>query len=140
MSDSLSLGWSQSDARRKRDAYRRLLAVNLALQSLLALIVLIYPSGLLSLLALDGPGALPWARVWAAMVLLASAFQVPALLEPVNQRLPSVIGITGRFGMTILYLCLGGGFLWLALFDGIFAVLLFMLFQRAILGELQTRP
>ena len=42
--------------------------------------------------------------------------------------------------MAILYLLLGGGLLWLALFDGDFAVALYILFRRLVVAELQTRP
>ncbi|WP_305985024.1 hypothetical protein [Roseibium sp. MMSF_3544] len=140
MTDTLSLGWSEADARKKRDGYVRLLGINLALQSLIALWVLIYPWFFLSVLGLESDAAGQWARVWAAMVLMASAFQLPGLIDPLTQRLPCVVGVIGRAFMAVVFLCLGGGFIWLALFDGIFAILLFLAFQRAVISELQTRP
>ena len=78
--------------------------------------------------------------MWAGMVILASVFQVPGFLEPIHNRTPNIIGILGRVGMTVLYIILWGPFLWLAVFDGGFAILLYVTFRRAILAELQTRP
>ena len=141
MTDSLSIGWTRAEADRALKTYRRLYGFNLALQSLGALAVLIWPAALLDLVNLPTPeAATDWARIWAMMVLLASAFQIPGYLDPVFNRLPNVIGIIGRAAMAILYLLLGGGFLWLALFDGVFAVALYILFRRLVIAELQTRP
>ena len=141
MTDSLSIGWTRAEADRALKAYRRLYGFNLALQSLGALFVLIWPAVLLDIVNLPAPeAATDWVRVWAMMVLLASAFQIPGYLDPIFNRLPNVIGITGRAVMAILYLLLGGGFLWLALFDGVFAVALYILFRRLVIAELQTRP
>ena len=141
MTDSLSIGWTRAEAAKALKSHRRLYGINLALQSAVAVIVLIWPSAMLDLVNLPAPdAATDWARVWALMVLLASAFQIPGYLDPIYNRLPNVIGIVGRAVMAILYLLLGGGFLWLALFDGAFAVALYVTYRRTVIAELQTRP
>ena len=141
MSDSLSIGWTRAAADGALKAYKRLYGINLALQSVLALVVLVCPGWVLGLLSIAAPeAATDWARVWALMVLLASAFQVPGYIDPVFNRLPNVIGIVGRGLMTGLYVILGGGFYWLALFDGAFAVALYVLYRRLVIAELQSRP
>jgi hypothetical protein len=140
MTDSLSIGWTRAKADGRRAVYRRLFGFNLILQSLIAVFVLVNPTVPLDFLGLSGGDAEDWIRVWAGMVLLASALQLPGFLEPIFNRLPNVVGILGRLGMAILFLSLGGGFLWLAAFDAVFAVLLFLTYRRAIIAELQTRP
>ena len=51
-----------------------------------------------------------------------------------------LLGIVGRNLIAILYILLGGGFLWLALFDGLFGLALYVTYRRVIISELQTRP
>ena len=141
MTDSLSLGWTQAQADKARSSYRRLLGINLAIQALAALAVLVWASDLLALIHLPASGATAdWARAWAVMLLLVSAFQVPGWQQPVFNRLPNIIGILGRAAMAVVFLLLGGGFLWLALFDAVFAVVLYLSYRGLIIAELQTRP
>ena len=141
MAEVLSIGWTQAAARRALRAYRGVLGTSLVVQSLAALVALFWPSGLAGLLGLaEVVPALDWMQVWGVMVLMASAFQISGLIDPTINRLSNLIGITGRGAMAILYVCLGGGFYWLALFDGLFAVLLFIAYRRCVIAELQTRP
>ncbi len=141
MTDSLSIGWTRSEADKALKTHRRLYGFNLVLQSLIAVVALIWPAALLGLVGLDHPDAvIDWARVWAAMVLMASALQVPGYLDPIHNRIPNVVGVLGRGGMAVLFLSLGGGFLWLAAFDGVFAVALYVTYRRLVIAELQTRP
>ena len=138
--ETLSLAWTRTRAAAARAAYRRLLGVNLALQGLIAVAVLAFPETLLDWLGLGGPGAAAWARAWAGLLLVVSALQLPGFLAPILNRFPNVLAILSRGATAALYLCLGGGFLWLALFDAGFAVALYILYRRAIIAELQTRP
>ncbi len=140
MTDTLSIGWTRATADGRRTVFRRVLAFNLALQSLVAIYVLIDPTTPLALFGISGADAEKLTRLWVAMVVMASALQLPGLLEPIYNRLPNIIGILGRVGMTILYIVLAGPFLWLAAFDGFFTVALYLLYRRAIIAELQTRP
>ncbi|WP_299441385.1 hypothetical protein [uncultured Rhodospira sp.] len=141
MTDSLSIGWTRAQADNAYKTHRRLLAVNLVLQSVAAVSVLITPAWLLGILGLTVTAEVEaWARVWAMMVLIVSAFQIPGWLNPVYNRLPHVIGVLARAALAILFLILGGGFVWMALFDGGFAVALYVTYRRLVIAELQTRP
>ena len=141
MTDTLSIGWSQAAAAKALKSFRRLYGFNLALQSLIALVALIWPSLLLAVVGLPDPEiAAQWVRVWAMMVIMASVLQVPGYLDPMFNRIPCVVGIVFRGLITVLYILLGGGFLWLALFDGLFAIALYVTYRRAVIAELQTRP
>ena len=42
--------------------------------------------------------------------------------------------------MVVIYLCLGSTFWRFAVFDAVFALALSVLFYRALIAELQTRP
>lgn len=138
MTDTLSLGWSEHDARAKRHRFKALYAVNLIAQSLAALVALFAPAWFAGLLGLDvGAALLP---LWAAMVLMASALQLPGWVSPVRRRALVVIFILGRLFMAVVFLAVDGALWPLALFDAAFAVLLALSLQRATIAELQTRP
>jgi len=139
MTETLSIGWTRARADRRIAAYRRLLLLVLSVQSLIALIVLVWPGWALGLVDLARLGT-DWPRAWAGMVLMASAFQVAAWSNPVHQRFPSIVAVLGRALMALIFLSLGGGFLWFALFDGVFCVLLAIGFHRLVIAELMTRP
>ena len=140
MTDTLSLGWSRADADRKITTYRRLLGLALILQTAIAVAFLFWPGWALSIIGLDAYTAGEWPRVWAGMLLLANLFQIPAWRDPVHQRFPNVVAVTGRALMVVIYLALGGGFLWFALFDGLFCLLLGLTYHRLVIAELMTRP
>lgn len=145
MTQTLSLGWTQAEARSRRASYRRLLAVNLVLTALVALLAIVSPATLAHLLGL--PAAFPsaWPRAWGGMVLLAVLLYLPGWFEPVRARWANVVGIAGRGGMALLYLLVAlcgdvRGFLWLALYDGAFAAALAVSYFRLFRAELMSRP
>lgn len=145
MTQTLSLGWTQAEARSRRSSYRRLLAVNLVLTALVALLAIVSPATLAHLLGL--PVAFPsaWPRAWGGMVLLAVLLYLPGWFEPVRARWANVVGIAGRGGMALLYLLVAlcgdvRGFLWLALYDGAFAAALAVSYFRLFRAELMSRP
>ena len=140
MSDSLSIGWTRAQADGRRRSYKRLLGLNLILQTLIAVMILFWPDFSLGLVGFDSNSIGDWPRIWAGMLLLVNAFQVPGYIEPVYQRWPNVIGVIGRALMVVIYLFLGGAFLIFAAFDGLFGLLLALFYHRLILAELSTRP
>ena len=73
-------------------------------------------------------------------MIVASALQILACLDPINHRFQVVIAVFGRFLMVLIYLCLGSAFWRFAAFDAVFAIVLSALFYRALIAELQTRP
>lgn len=140
MDQTLSLGWTESEARSRRSSYRRILGLNLALQAVLALFALVAPGTLSHILDLPDPDPSGWLRAWGGLLLLVTALYVPGLLEPVQWRWGNVVGIAGRLPMAFLYLLLGDGFLWLALFEAAFGLLLAILYFRLFTAELMSRP
>ena len=139
MTDTLSLGWSQNEARTRIKAFQTVLAVNLVLQSLIALAVILWPAA--GVFATGVPAAATgFAPFWAGMVLFASALQVPFLLDPIRLRTPLLVALLGRLFMVLLYLFHLPDYWRLALFDGVFAIILIILLQRAAIAEMQSRP
>ncbi len=137
---SLEIGWSQSQARSALESFRRLFALNLVLQSLMALICMLFPATGAKIAGLSPAQAMPFLPIWGGMVLVISALQVFAWLDPIRQRFQVAIAILGRVLMVVVYLCLGAAFWRFALFDAVFAVLLGLFLHRALIAELQTRP
>ncbi|MCL4801736.1 MAG: hypothetical protein KJ025_19245 [Burkholderiales bacterium] len=145
MTQTLSLGWTQAEARSRRSSYRRLLAVNLVLTALVALLAIVSPATLAHLLGLPAATPSAWPRAWGGMVLLAVLLYLPGWFEPVRARWANVVGIAGRGGMALLYLLVAlcgdvRGFLWLALYDGGFAAALAVGYFRLFRAELMSRP
>ena len=140
MDQTLALGWTRRQAAARRIRYQWVLGVNLGLYVLLALFALIAPTAFSRLFGLPLPVPSAWLRAWAGLLIMLSLLYLPALLSPLRWRWGNVIGIVGRFGMAIIYLFLGGGFLWFALFDIAFAVALFILYLRLATAELMSRP
>lgn len=142
MTYSLSIGGSRAiaDARRKR--FRLLYGFNLALQTGIAVVALVSPYWIGRQVGMEISGELMagWIRVWGAMLVMASLFQLPGYRDPIGARLCIMIGLIGRALMVALFLMLGGAFLWLALFDGAFALLILLAFQSLIKAEIMTRP
>lgn len=147
MTQTLSLGWTQAEARTRRANYRRLLAINLILQGLIGLFAIFAPAGLAHLLGLPPTFPSGWTRAWGAMVLVASLLYLPGQIEPVRVRWPNVVGILARGAMALMFLVLGlcggaalRGFLWLALLDGGFALALAVSYFRLFRAEIMSRP
>ncbi len=139
MTDELRIGWTRRQATTARDVYRGLLALNLVLQTGLGLLALAMPDTLSSWLGLT-TGATGWLRAWGLWQLAAILFYAPGWFDPVHRRWPNLLGIPLRLASAVLFLLLGGGFLWLALFDAGFALVLAVAYWRLLRAELMSRP
>jgi hypothetical protein len=140
MTDALRIGWTQAEAASRRRTYRCLLLIVLIVQVAAGLLALIWPLHLSDWLSLPAPFPESWLRVVGAFLLITAVLYAPGYINPVFVRFPNVVGIVARFGLAILYLCLGGNFRWLALYELIAAVALGLTYQRLIGAELMSRP
>src|SRR5262245_11955446 len=118
MTDELSLSWTEARAAAKRTTHQRVLGLNLAVYAVVALVAIFVPATLADVLDLPEPAG--WIQGWGGLLLLAALLYIPALLDPVRVRWSNAIGIAGRFALAVLYIALGGGFLWLALGEALF--------------------
>jgi hypothetical protein len=102
------------------------------------LLAVILPSVVGHALALAPPyGGI---RPVGGLILLIAAFQLPVLKDAARSRVPAVIATAGRFLLALLWLFAGHRFLWIALFEIVFAILLAWLLYKYMAAELMSRP
>ena len=144
MDQTLSRGWTRTEAENRRSAYRRLLGFNMVLQIIIGVSAVLMPRWVTSLLGLHDPVQPGWVSCWGGMVLLATLLYVPGYLEPVRHRWSNLGGIVGRLGFVMLYIALtlsgSWGFLVPALFDLAFGAGLAIMYYRLAIAELMSRP
>jgi hypothetical protein len=140
MSETLTIGWTQAQVSQRLGAYRFALGINLILHVLIGLACLFAPGWVAHLFGLPGPIPTGWTRGWGATLILVTALYVPGWLDPVRVRAPNLIGILGRFWMGTVWLFCGGGLLWFAAFDYIFAVVIALLYWRLMRDLLMAHP
>jgi hypothetical protein len=128
------------EATRRCAIYRSILGCNLALQFALGVLMLAAPLWFCRFLGLVPSFAADLVRIWGVMLLLLLALYAVGWFDPIYTRWTNVVGIVGRYATAILYLFLRGRFLWLALFDGMFAAALTWAYSQAIRAELMSRP
>lgn len=104
--------------------YRRVLGVNLVLVAGYVALALASPASLAYFPGFREPLPVEWVRVTGGMLAVVSLLYLQGLLDPIGARWPNIVGIGARFAMAALFAALGGGFLWFALFDAVFGVLL----------------
>jgi hypothetical protein len=140
MTDALRIGSTRGEADSRRRTYRSLLLTVLVVQVLAGLLALIWPLCVSQWLSLPAPSPDGWLRAFGFMLLVAAALYAPGYINPVYVRTPNVVGIVSRFGLAILFFCMGGNFRWLALYEIVVAVALALTYQRLLGAELMSRP
>ena len=140
MSETLTIGWSQNRLAGSRRLYRTVLLVNIALYILIGLACLLAPFWISGALDLPGPIPSGWTRGFGALLLLLAGFYTVGWINPLTIRGPNLLGILGRFWMAIVWLLVGGGFAWLALFEFLFGLLVALLYFRLLRDELMGYP
>jgi hypothetical protein len=140
MTDALRIGWTQAEAASRRRTYRGLLLAVLVVQAAAGIVALFWPLCVSRWLSFPVPSPDGWLRVVGAMLLITAVLYIPGYINPMFARFPNVVGIVSRFGLAILYFCLGGNFRWLAAYELIAALALGQTYQRLIRAELMSRP
>lgn len=143
MDEALSLGWTQADAQSKRLTYQRILRINLALHTIVGAVAIVVPGVLSRLMGLQAPSTTGWVQAWGGLLLIVTALYWPGLRDPSRMRWPNIVGIVGRAGAAFIYGLVAfsfPGFVWLGLFDGIFAGLLAWSYFGLFRAELMSRP
>jgi hypothetical protein len=140
MSDSLSMGWAEADAARRLRSFRRVYLATLLVQALLGLAVILAPRLGGRLTGIDVPEWDPVLTLWAATLVALAAVQLPAWHNPVKFRFVVGVAAAAHLWLALVLVFLGTPFLRLALLHALFGVGLLLLFQRALLAHLQSRP
>jgi peptidoglycan/LPS O-acetylase OafA/YrhL len=138
MSEIVQLGWSQRQAQSAAAKFRTAMAVYLALYALAGLLAVIVPSVVGH--TLDLPPPYGGIRPVGGLMLLVTAFQLPVWQDAMRSRVSALIATIGHFLMALLWALAGGLFLWIALFEIVFAVLLAWLLYKYMTAELMSRP
>ncbi|MBV8850698.1 MAG: hypothetical protein JOZ16_14070 [Methylobacteriaceae bacterium] len=132
------LGRSRTLAQNAAAQLRTAMAVYLVIYAIGGLLAIILPSLVGEALALPPPyGGI---RPVGGLILLVAAFQIPVLQNAVRSRVPALIATCGRVLMALLWLIAGRHFLWIALFEIVFAILLAWLLYKCMGAELMSRP
>ena len=140
MTDTLSIGWTRSDADRKISAFKRAFGFITAVQLIVAFIYLLWPTLALNTVGLDPATGNEWSSVWAATLILVTLYQFPGLLDPVRNRFTVVMAVFARVWMSVTFLILGGSYYYFAAFDIIFGTIIAITYYRLVIAELMTRP
>lgn len=138
MSDALNLGWCENEARTKRRQFQQVLLVYLAIYAILGVVGVLFPGLLARLFGVEPPYG--WLRGLGAMMLLAAALYLPGWQDPLRSKWPNLVGGIARFLLAIVWIVVGGGFLWLGLFELVSAIVLGLLLYSCFTAELQSRP
>jgi hypothetical protein len=138
MTYSLQLGSAKRLAQNAAAQYRTALTVYLAVYALAGLLAIFLPSVIGHALALPPPyGGI---RPVGGLIWLVAAFQLPVWQDAVRSRVAALIATAGRFLLALLWLLAGRYFLWIALFEIVFAILLAWLLYKYMTAELMSRP
>jgi hypothetical protein len=140
MSDTLTAGAISEEAAGRLRLYRGVLGFNLVLHLLIGLACIFLPYWVSSMFGLPSPIPTGWVSGWGATLLLVTALYIPGFLDPARQRAPNIIGVFGRLWSAIIWAFAGGGFLWFALFDVAFFLILGGLYLRFLTKAPAVRP
>jgi hypothetical protein len=121
------------------ERFRRVMGFGLTLDALLGFWLLLWPGGPIALLDLGGP-ADPLARAAGLMVLGLATFALPALIRPLRQRMATLLSTAIRAALGVLFLLAGGGFAWLSVYQLALALAQGLLYWRAWLADLMSKP
>lgn len=137
---TLTIGWTVAQTNRALRTYRLVLGFNLFAHLLMGLACIFCPVWVSHMAGLPEASPVGWERGWGATLLLVTLLYLPGLIDPMITRGPNLIGILGRYWMMATWIVCGGGFLWLALFDGFFATVIGLLYRRLLTARLMAHP
>lgn len=121
-------------------AYKRVLTIGMVLNVLGGLWMIVAPGSFTAFLNMDPVYPLAWVRYAGVSLIVLTGTYIPVRLLPLANRFLAAYGIALRFVFVLFFVLAGGGFLWFALFDFIFGVLLFVTYWRGWLRDLMAKP
>jgi hypothetical protein len=140
MTDAFTIGWTQAQTATRRTTYRRLLGLDLIVTTVLGLVAIVLPACVSNFADLPVPPSHGLIRLGGTMLLILAALYLPGFIEPVVVRAPNVIGILARFALTLAAFYVGRGFVWFALYELLFGVLLAWSYRGLLRAELMSHP
>jgi uncharacterized protein YjeT (DUF2065 family) len=122
------------------DAFRRWLRIAMAANVVVGLTLLIIPETVRELLSLPVAASAIYLRYIGLFIVVVTVSYTPAAVFPPAARFLGLYAILVRLVFVVFFLVAGGGFLWFALFDAVFGVILLMTFLAGVRDDLAKRP
>ncbi len=98
------------------------------------------PEWVAELMNLESVQPIVWVQYIGMMFLVLTGTYLPLLLAPQAYTFMGFYTGILRLILVVFFLFAGGGFLWFALYDGLFGVLLVVSYYRAYIAELMSFP
>ncbi len=137
MINETSLSGARERAEKAVDFFQWMLGLNLLMQTIFGILLIVSPSIVMNPLGIDAIA--PWATIWGGLLLFIATFQLPGFIRPRLAWVFTTIGLVGRALMSLTYFLIGGGFVWIGLFDAAFTVLIGLALIHLFSTELRTR-
>jgi hypothetical protein len=135
-----SLSWTLANAADRLKTYRRVLSVNIVLDTLIGLAALTSPGWLARLLGQPEPYPDAWLQAFGLMLIAANVLYLPAWKHPTSYRWPNWAGIVIRLALALLLLAQGRIFLLFALWEAFWGIVLLVTYYRLAQADLLRRP
>jgi len=112
--------------------YRRALLLSIVLNLVVGVVIFVAPDFFASVAG--QPEAFPktWPRHWGAQLWAINLLYLPGYREPLLHRWPNWMGIIIRLTFAAFFLSQGDGFIPMAIYDGLFGVLLLVTYLRVV--------
>jgi uncharacterized protein YjeT (DUF2065 family) len=122
------------------DAFRRWLRIAMAANVVVGLTLLIIPETVRELLSLPVAASAIYLRYIGLFIVVVTVSYTPAAVFPPAARFLGLYAILVRLVFVVFFLVAGGGFLWFALFDAVFSIILVVTFLAGVRDDLAKRP
>jgi len=129
-----------ADRTGRYEAFRRWLRIAMAANVVVGLALLLFPESLRALLSLPVAADAIWIRYVGLFIVVSTVSYTPAAVFPPAARFIGLYAILVRLVFVVFFLIAGGGFLWFALFDAVFGVILASTFLAGVRDDLAKRP
>jgi len=136
MNENLSLSATRRTADAAIATMRNALGAVLAVEAVVALLLVVVPAWLVH----GAAGELAGARAAGALLGWAALLQVPGLFDPVRYRLSVMLGMAGRAAVGVVCVVVGAGYAAIGVIAVAVALGLLVLFHGMVAAVLSSRP
>lgn len=120
--------------------YRFTLAISIALNMLVAVVILFWPSTFANILNQPPPSPTTWPSHWGAQLIAINLLYLPGYWQPLTHRWPNYLGIAIRLSFSVFFFTQGDGFIWMGVYDGLFEILLGLTYWSVLRADGKNNP
>jgi hypothetical protein len=120
--------------------YRFTLAISIALNMLVAVVILFWPSTFADILNQPPPSPTTWPSHWGAQLIAINLLYLPGYWQPLTHRWPNYLGIAIRLSFAVFFFTQGDGFFWMGVYDGLFGILLGLTYWSVLRADGKNNP